>query len=158
GARPRRGPGVAPPQGRRRRSRRRHRRRSRPRRRLAMTDRHAPRTGADNDRWYHPFAPRGGARAVELTPDLRDWAHTPLRVATLADGASLTHRSAGEELVVVPLVGGAVVTVDGTDHELAGRGSVFAGPTDSLYVPAGRELTLRAKGAARIAVCGARVQ
>jgi len=123
-----------------------------------MTDRHAPRTGADNDRWYHPFAPRGGDWAVELTPDLRDWAHTSLRVATLADGASLTHRSTGEELVVVPLVGGAVVTVDGTDHELAGRGSVFAGPTDSLYVPAGRELTLRAKGAARIAVCGARVQ
>ena len=31
---------------------------------------HAPRTGADNDRWYLPFAPKGGAWAVEVTDEI----------------------------------------------------------------------------------------
>ncbi len=123
-----------------------------------MSIEHTPRTGADNARWYHPFAPGDGPWAVELTPDLDGWEHTSLRVATLEDGEALEHRLDGEEALVVPLVGGCTVTVDGEEHELAGRRSVFAGPSDTLYVPAGRGLGLRAKGAARIAVCGARVE
>ena len=120
---------------------------------------HAPRTGADNDRWYLPFAPKGGAWAVEVTDEIDGWQHTSLRVAVLAPGASVGHRLEGQEALVVPLVGGVSVTADGAEHVLAGRPSVFAGPTDVLYAPAGTALELTNTGAAetRVAVCGARV-
>lgn len=121
---------------------------------------HAPRTGADNARWFHPFAPKGEGWAVEITDAVEGWRHTSLRIAVLEAGAPITHRLTDEEAVVVPLVGGCHVEVDGTTHELAGRSSVFAGPSDTLYVPAGRELTLTATGdeTARIALCGARIE
>ena len=121
---------------------------------------HTPRTGADNERWFHPFAPKGGDWAVEITDAVDGWQHTSLRVAVLEPGTALGHALRGEEAVVVPLVGGCRVEVDGTVHELAGRSSVFAGPSDTLYVPAGRELTLTptGEGTVRIAVCGARVE
>lgn len=120
---------------------------------------HTPRTGADNDRWFHPFAPKGEGWAVEITDAVEGWEHTSLRVAVLSPGESVSHTLTGEEAVIVPLVGGCTVTVDGADHELAGRSSVFAGPTDVLYVPAGSELSVRAADdAARIALCGARVE
>ncbi len=125
---------------------------------------HAPRTGADNERWFHPFAAKGEGWAVEITDAVDGWQHTSLRVAELAPGASVGHVLTGEEGIVVPLVGGVVVeTVRGRGRsrtELTGRTSVFAGPSDTLYVPAGTELTLTNDGdrAARIALCGARVE
>ncbi|MGO1165044.1 MAG: 5-deoxy-glucuronate isomerase [Janibacter sp.] len=121
---------------------------------------HTPRTGADNDRWFHPFAPTGEGWAVEITDAIEGWQHTSLRIAVLEPGASIGHVLTGEEAVVVPLVGGCTVQVDGTDHVLEGRSSVFAGPSDTLYLPAGTELTLTGSGdaPARIALCGARVE
>ncbi|MEN3122619.1 MULTISPECIES: 5-deoxy-glucuronate isomerase [Janibacter] len=120
---------------------------------------HTPRTGADNERWFHPFAPKGGAWVVEITDAVEGWQHTSLRVAVLEPGATLDHELVGEEGVVVPLVGGVTVTAGGAEHVLAGRPSVFAGPSDTLYLPAGTALTLTNPGAApaRIALCGARV-
>ncbi len=121
---------------------------------------HEPRTGVDNDRWFHPFTAKGEGWAVEITDAVDGWQHTSLRVAVLEPGASIGHALISEEAVVVPLVGGCRVEVDGTGYDLAGRASVFAGPSDTLYLPAGRELTLTNRGgvAARIAVCGARVE
>ena len=120
---------------------------------------HTPRTGADNDRWFHPFEAKGEGWAVEITDAVDGWTHTALRVAVLAPGDSMSHTLTGEEAVVVPLVGGCTVTAAGSDHELTGRSSVFAGPSDVLYLPAGSELTLTAGDApARIALCGARVE
>lgn len=121
---------------------------------------HAPRTGADNDRWFHPFAPKGAAWAVEITDAVEGWRHTALRVAVLEAGASIGHALTGEEAVVVPLVGGCHVDVDHAGYDLAGRASVFAGPSDTLYVPSGHDLTLTNRGDAtvRIALCGARVE
>lgn len=121
---------------------------------------HEPRTGVDNDRWFHPFTAKGEGWAVEITDAVDGWQHTSLRVAVLEPGASIGHTLTNEEAVVVPLVGGCRVEVDGAGYDLAGRASVFAGPSDTLYLPAGRELTLTNSGgaAARIAVCGARVE
>lgn len=121
-----------------------------------------PRVGADNDRWFHPFVPGSTGWAVEITDALDGWQHTSLRVAVLAAGEAVRHELVGEEALVVPLVGGCRVTVDAggerTDHLLAGRPSVFAGATDVLYVPSGRSVEIRAEGAARVALCGARVE
>ena len=121
---------------------------------------HTPRTGADNDRWYLPFAPKGGPWAVEITDAVDGWQHTSLRIAVLEPGQQVGHTLCGEEGVVVPLMGGATVAVAGEEHVLTGRPSVFAGPTDTLYAPAGSELTITNPGSApaRVALCGARVE
>lgn len=125
---------------------------------------HTPRTGADNHRWFHPFVAKGEGWAVEITDALEGWQHTSLRVAVLAPGATIRHVLDGEEAVVVPLVGAATVTTSRAGEHattrLAGRPSVFAGPSDTLYLPAGTELALTNDGdeQARVAVCGARVE
>ena len=121
---------------------------------------HTPRTGADNERWFHPFAAKGEGWAVEITDAIQGWRHTSLRVAVLAPGATVEHVLDGEEGIVVPLVGGVTVTAAGRDHVLAGRPSVFAGPSDTLYLPAGTALTMANAGTSevRIALCGARVE
>ena len=66
------------------------------------------------------------------------WAHTGLRVAELAPGEELAFAAAALERIVVPLAGSFVITHDaegGGTVELAGRPSVFDGPTDVLYLP-----------------------
>jgi 5-deoxy-glucuronate isomerase len=126
-----------------------------------------PGSGHDNDRYVRPFgSARDGAFDVAVTPTataaVPGWQHTRLRVATLAPGAHVGHDSREEETLVVPLVGSFRVEVteaDGTSHDvvLAGRPSVFDGPTDVVY--AGRGSTLRVavegSGAGRVALCGA---
>lgn len=112
-------------------------------------------------RWFRPLgtAP-GDGWDVAITPR-PDWHHTSLRVASLAAGESRTLDAPGWEHIVVPLSGGVYVTAvaaDGStrEAELTGRAGVFAGPTDTAYVPAGSRITVRASaGAARVALAGA---
>ena len=66
------------------------------------------------------------------------WAHTGLKVATLAAGTAVELPAAGEERIVVPLNGSFTATVDGEDFRLAGRASVFNGPSDVLYTGTGK--------------------
>ena len=93
-----------------------------------------------------------------VVDDSRDgWVHTGLRVGSLADGQSRTLELGAQEGVVVPIAGAlSVHCVDGSDqdHEarLAGRASVFAGPTDVAYLPRGSRVTLTGDGPARVAV------
>ena len=117
-----------------------------------------------DSRWVLPLgsAARDGFDVV-VDDKTEDWQHTGLRVVTLRDGES-TQVPAGEwEYVVVPLAGSARVkarAADGTDHvaELAGRTSVFAGPTDVVFAPAGSTLDITGTAATtRVAVCAARV-
>ncbi|MYY06977.1 MULTISPECIES: 5-deoxy-glucuronate isomerase [unclassified Streptomyces] len=119
---------------------------------------------SDNTRWVRPLgtaAADGWQTAVVATG--QDWQHTSLRVTTLAAGESRVLDAEDWEHLVVPLSGGAhvtAVTADARPHraELTGRPDVFAGPTDTAYVPARSRITLRASsGPARIAVAGARV-
>jgi 5-deoxy-glucuronate isomerase len=117
-------------------------------------------TGQDS-RWFLPLgsARRDGCEvAVDDTVD--GWQHTGLRVVALTAGSDFSVAAGSWEHVVVPLSGSVRVTAtqaDGTGHEarLTGRPSVFAGPTDVAYVPAGADLTL--SGDARVAVCAAKV-
>ena len=96
---------------------------------------------------------------VAIRPDGETWQHTGLLVADLATGESRTLASGFDEYVVLPLSGGGSVevTVDcGAGVTLAGRASVFAGPADCAYVPRNSALTIRAVGAAKVALCFAR--
>jgi 5-deoxy-glucuronate isomerase len=100
---------------------------------------------------------------VVVDDTVQGWTHTGLRIATLAADESV-HVPAGEwEYAVVPLSGSVRVSArlsDGTARtvELAGRPSVFAGPTDVAYAPAGSALVLTATAStSRVAVCAAHV-
>ena len=98
----------------------------------------------------------GAADGFDLvvTPESAGWEHSSLRVLTLAPGAERTIETGGEEMFVVPLAGGATVTLGAESFTLEGRESVFAGPTDVAYLPVGSTVTLAGSG--RIALCGAR--
>jgi 5-deoxy-glucuronate isomerase len=119
---------------------------------------------ADQARW---FLPRGTIRRehcdVVVDDSLPGWQHTGLHVVDLGLGEAWSLEQPGWEHVVVPLAGAAsVVCVDteGTRHEadLAGRASVFSGPTDVAFLPAGSRMTLTATtDGSRIAICSARV-
>jgi 5-deoxy-glucuronate isomerase len=118
---------------------------------------------SDNERWVRPL---GSARTTEWSVAIDDavdgWSHTRLYAADLVPGQSRTVAADEWEHVVVPLAGSVTVTAvdaDGGTHEahLAGRESVFAGPTDVAYASRDCELTVTAEGGpARVAVCGAR--
>jgi 5-deoxy-glucuronate isomerase len=124
-------------------------------------------TGTDNADYVRP---RGSADdgefQVAVTPTATNpvpgWKHTSLRVATVGPTGHVEHEAAGEEILVVPLVGSFRVEVteaDGTGHvaDLPGRGSVFDGPTDVVYAGRGSRVRVSATGpdAGRVALCGA---
>jgi len=90
---------------------------------------------------------------------LPGWRYTGIRVADLAPGEVVGLPAEAVERIVVPLSGSFTVrfrpageTGEQT-QELAGRASVFHGPTDVLYLPTGASLTVT--GAGRVAVAEA---
>ena len=83
------------------------------------------------------------------------WAHTGLKVATLAAGAAVELPSAGEERIVVPLSGSFTAAVDGQNFQLAGRASVFHGPSDVLYTGTEKTLTISSVDGGRVAIATA---
>ncbi len=107
--------------------------------------------------------PAVGGTVVEVAPGAPGWSYTGVEVLVLAGGSSRSLTLEDVEALVLPLRGGCEVDVVGPhgDEEhlvLAGRADVFAGPTDSLYVPVGSRVTLRAPagGPVRVALCTAR--
>ncbi|ORC15997.1 MULTISPECIES: 5-deoxy-glucuronate isomerase [Rothia] len=85
------------------------------------------------------------------------WAHTGIKTATFTH-QPLTLGATDEERIIVPLTGPVTVYVDGTTYELAGRESVFHGPTDVLYTGINREVTLTGKQGVRVAIATAPAQ
>jgi 5-deoxy-glucuronate isomerase len=101
------------------------------------------------ERWFHrrgELAEDGWESVVdERTPG---WEHTGIRVGRLEPGASLDLEGTGVERLIVPLSGSFRVTHAENGEqavtELAGRPSVFAGPTDVLYLSAAATGTVTA--------------
>ncbi|MEO3797300.1 5-deoxy-glucuronate isomerase [Nonomuraea sp. B10E15] len=116
---------------------------------------------------YLPYGKSAnGPWAVEITPSLAGWTYSGLRVANLAD-ATVSFDTGEEEMLVLPLSGSCTVALtpsaspppgthgpDAVTYELAGRSSVFDGPSDFVYLPIGAHVTLRGDG--RIALPSAR--
>ncbi|MDR7160649.1 5-deoxy-glucuronate isomerase [Arthrobacter sp. BE255] len=94
-----------------------------------------------------------GTSDSALTVD--GWAHTGLKVATLEAGAAVELPAAGEERIVVPLSGSFTAAVDGEAFRLAGRASVFNGPSDVLYTGTGKSLTISSADGGRVAIATA---
>ena len=111
-----------------------------------------------SSRWVLPHGSAGLDEWDVVVDDHRDgWQHTGLYAGSLRSGERRTLDVGAREVIVVPLsgqMGVHCVDAAGTEHdvELAGRASVFAGPTDVAYVPRGSELTLSATADARVAL------
>jgi 5-deoxy-glucuronate isomerase len=83
---------------------------------------------------------------VVLTPEMAGWRFSGLRAATLAASSALSFDTDGDEVAILPLAGSFDVVVDGAAFQLAGRASVWAGPSDFLYAPPGSTVTVTAAG------------
>lgn len=102
-------------------------------------------------------ARREGREIVEVTPESAGWKHVGFRALRLADSERESLNTGTRELCLVVLSGRADVTVDGVTHESLGtRDSVFEPISPAaVYVPPGRQVELRARGQAEIALCSA---
>lgn len=104
-----------------------------------------------------------GGTVVRVVPGSQEWAYTGLEVVVVAPGARRTVVLDGVEGLVVPLSGGCRVEVTGPrgeieDLTLTGRPDVFAGPTDTAYLPIGSRAAIHAPARlpVRLAVASAR--
>src|SRR3954465_6383191 len=88
----------------------------------------------------------------DITPESAGWTYCGLRV--VEDSATL--ETGSDELIVLPLEGGAQVTVDGERYTLEGREDVFSGITAFLYVP--RDAHLNIEGEGRFALPSSRCE
>ncbi|MBF8185888.1 5-deoxy-glucuronate isomerase [Nonomuraea sp. K274] len=107
---------------------------------------------------YLPYGKAAnGPWSVEITPSAAGWTYSGLRVADLTD-APVSLGTDDEEMLVLPLAGSCTVTVTAGGRartfELAGRASVFDGPSDFAYIPISAQVTLQGTG--RIALPSAR--
>jgi 5-deoxy-glucuronate isomerase len=94
---------------------------------------------ANEGRWFYrrgELARDGWQSVVDGTTP--GWQHTGIRIGELGQGKSLALDTTGVERIVVPLAGSFTVVSEEagttTSIELAGRASVFDGPTDVLYL------------------------
>jgi 5-deoxy-glucuronate isomerase len=99
--------------------------------------------------WYLP------ATSV-VTPESTGWGFTGLEIVTLDPGGAHTAVTGRDEVVVLPLAGSCTVESDAGDAELAGRANVFAGVTDSAYIPVETGFRLTSGGVGRYAHAGGR--
>jgi 5-deoxy-glucuronate isomerase len=108
------------------------------------------------------YRPAGSLAAdgwsIVLTPGSAGWAFAGLRAGALEPGGSLGFASGDDEVVVLPLEGALDVTVDGDRYRLAGRSSVWAGPSDFIYVPPGSAVQVGSAAGGRVAVVTARAE
>jgi len=109
----------------------------------------------DETGWFHRRGALAGDGWESVIDDgIPGWQHTGLRVGVLTDADCLSLDVAGQERIVVPLAGSFTVEVVeqgiASTVQLAGRASVFDGPTDVLYLSSATTATVRGSG--RVAV------
>jgi 5-deoxy-glucuronate isomerase len=97
-----------------------------------------------------------GTWRLDVTPENAGWGWSGLRVVELAPGESVTFRTEGIEVVVLPLTGSALVSSGDDAAVLAGRSTVFNGVTDFVYVGRGRDVAITSPLGGRFAIPSAR--
>ncbi len=111
--------------------------------------------------WVYPLGSAADALwdislgTSDSTIAVEGWAHTGLKVATLDAGAVVELAAAAEERIVIPLSGSFTAAVDGHDYELAGRASVFHGPSDVLYTGTDSAVRIGSAAGGRVAIATA---
>jgi len=99
-----------------------------------------------------------GPYVLEVTPESAGWGYSSLKIISLEPESSHRFDTGSDEVIVLPLSGSVAVDVADAHCELDGRGSVFDGPTDLVYVGSGQTVNLRSAAGGRFALCGARAQ
>ncbi|RJN33182.1 5-deoxy-glucuronate isomerase [Nesterenkonia natronophila] len=113
------------------------------------------------DPWVHRYGSTGSAGwAVNVgTPDSTvrapGWTHTGLRVADLTAGATIQLDPQQEERIIIPLSGSFDAVVEEDTFTLAGRRSVFHGPSDVLYTGVRTAVRISSIEGGRVAVASA---
>lgn len=90
--------------------------------------------------------------AADSTTSVPGWKHTGIKIAELDAGTSLGMEATGEERIIIPLRGAFTASVEGQTYELAGRDSVFHGPSDVLYTGIDTAVQLSSVAGGRIAI------
>ncbi|HEY6684847.1 MAG TPA: 5-deoxy-glucuronate isomerase [Propionibacteriaceae bacterium] len=99
-----------------------------------------------------------GPYEVDVTPESAGWGYSSLKIISLEPAGSQSFETGPDEVIVLPLNGSVAVDIDDIHCELDGRGSVFDGPTDLVYVGSEKTVTLRSEAGGRFALCGARAK
>jgi len=99
----------------------------------------------------------GGREIVSVTPHSAGWEHVGFKAIRLATGEEESIDTGPRELCLVVLTGTVDLTVDGQSwNGLGTRNSVFDEVSPAaLYVPPGRNVRMRAKHDAELALCSA---
>jgi 5-deoxy-glucuronate isomerase len=93
---------------------------------------------------------------LEVTPESAQWGYSSLRLLSLPPSGAESIFTGQDEVLLVPLSGAVSVEIGGQTLKLAGRETVFAGPTDIAYLPIDQTATLQSSDGGRFALCGAR--
>jgi len=98
-----------------------------------------------------------GREIVDVTPERAGWTHVGFRALRLKAGESETLATGTRELCLVVLTGTVDVNADGQRFAALGtRQSVFEEKSPAaVYVPAGKQVTVRAVSDAEVALCTA---
>jgi 5-deoxy-glucuronate isomerase len=97
-----------------------------------------------------------GRWSVDLDQERAGWSWASLRVLTLGPGETQAVATGPDEMLVLPLAGSCLVTCSGETVALAGRASVFEGPSDFVYLPRGVQAEISSAAGGRFALPGAR--
>ncbi|MBT0771687.1 5-deoxy-glucuronate isomerase [Kineosporia sp. J2-2] len=112
---------------------------------------------AGADRVVRAGTSGAGPLDLVVTPESAGWERSGLRVLTLEPDAVRELTTGDAEVVVISLGGSARVDDEGgASFALLGRGGVFDGPSDVVYLPPGSAFTVSSPGGGRFAVCSAR--
>ncbi|MDV7244423.1 MULTISPECIES: 5-deoxy-glucuronate isomerase [Rhodococcus] len=112
-----------------------------------------------SSKYYLPVGSAAtGPFDLEVTPESAGWTESSLRVLTLPLDGSAEFDTGAEEILVVPLSGSVTVSCATEKFVLAGRRSVFDGPTDFAYVGIDSAYRVTASNGGRFALCGARAR
>jgi 5-deoxy-glucuronate isomerase len=108
------------------------------------------------DNWYLPRGSTAqGPWSCSVGPGRDGWSYTSLRIVELTAEASVRFDTGVEEVLVLPLSGGARVLAEGVAIDLTGRGSVFDRVSDFAYLPRNCAVEIRSRTGGRFAVAGA---
>jgi 5-deoxy-glucuronate isomerase len=100
--------------------------------------------------------PDSDGSLLKVTPQSAGWEYVGFEVLKLEAGRSVSRRTGGEEVCLVPLSGTCNVSAGGEEwKDVGGRESVFDGPPHAIYLPPGTEYTVEASTELEIAVASA---
>ncbi|MDQ1045725.1 5-deoxy-glucuronate isomerase [Streptomyces sp. V4I2] len=111
-----------------------------------------------NDLYLAKGATTGAEYAVDIDPKRAGWTHSSLRIVELEAGGTHAFDAGDSEWIVLPLEGGCTVQTEGSEFQLLGRESVFAGVSDFAYVPRDARAQIASGAGGRFALAGAKCE